>query len=98
MLPIIDTLFSDNPNPPSGLHAGSTILLLIMCVSGIMAICSAILIVHRKGRVFSLIVSGIGCLFVPLGTIVGIYTYIVMRRPQVMEQYMERKIRDITDI
>jgi len=41
----------------------------------------------RKGRTFSLVVAGINCLHVPLGTMLGVFTMIVLIRDSVRELY-----------
>jgi anaerobic C4-dicarboxylate transporter len=42
---------------------------------------------QRKNRTFSLIVAGLNCLQIPLGLVLGIFTFIVLCRPAVMEEY-----------
>ena len=41
----------------------------------------------RRHRTFSLIVAGINCLGIPLGTILGVFTLIVLLRPSVRTLY-----------
>jgi hypothetical protein len=38
---------------------------------------------RRKGRTFCLVVAGVACLFQPLGTVLGVFTIIVLLRPGV---------------
>src|SRR5262245_47254320 len=46
----------------------------------------------RKFRLFSLVVSGFNCLHVPLGTILGVFTIVVLMRESVVELYEGRAI------
>ena len=41
----------------------------------------------RKGRTFSLVVAGINCLYIPLGTLLGVFTIVVLLRDSVRELY-----------
>lgn len=38
---------------------------------------------QRKSRTFCLVIAGIMCLFMPLGTVLGIFTLVVLMRPSV---------------
>jgi hypothetical protein len=42
---------------------------------------------HRKNRVFCYIVAALSCLSMPFGTILGIFTFIVLARPTVAAQF-----------
>lgn len=44
---------------------------------------------HRKWRMLSLILAGVNCLSVPLGTTLGVFTFVVMLRASVAWQYAE---------
>jgi hypothetical protein len=44
-------------------------------------------IVERRSRLMCLIVAGINCLSVPLGTVLGVFTFIVLFRPQVAASF-----------
>jgi len=52
-------------------------------------IISGLCIRARKHRTFSLVVAGANCLQVPLGTILGIFTIIVLTRDSVSQVYGE---------
>jgi len=41
----------------------------------------------RKRRIYCLVVAGIACMFMPFGTILGIFTIIVLMRPSVQELF-----------
>jgi hypothetical protein len=71
-----------------------SILIVFYIIGGILLVVSAILNVMsglflhvRKNRTFSLVVAGINCLHLPLGTVLGIFTIIVLLRPSVREIY-----------
>jgi len=42
---------------------------------------------RRKRYLFCLVMAGISCMFVPFGTILGIFTIIILQRPAVREQF-----------
>jgi hypothetical protein len=41
----------------------------------------------RKHRTFSLVVAGVNCLHIPLGTVLGVFTIVVLLRDSVRELY-----------
>jgi hypothetical protein len=55
--------------------------------SGVLNLVSGLFIRARKHRTFSLIVAGINCLHIPLGTVLGVFTIIVLMRDSVRELY-----------
>lgn len=55
--------------------------------SGVLNLLSGLYIRARKHRVFSMIVAGLNCIHVPLGTILGVFTLIVLARDSVRELY-----------
>ena len=55
--------------------------------SGILNLISGLCLRARKGRTFSLVVAGINCLHIPLGTVLGVFTIIVLIRDSVRELY-----------
>jgi len=38
---------------------------------------------QRRHRVFCLVIAGINCLFLPYGTVLGVFTFMVLMRPTV---------------
>ena len=42
---------------------------------------------QRRNRTFCLVIAGINCLSMPLGTALGIFTIVVLARPQVKVQF-----------
>jgi len=55
--------------------------------SAILNVISGVCLRARKGRTFSLVVAGINCLHIPLGTVLGVFTLIVLLRDSVRELY-----------
>ena len=55
--------------------------------SGVLNVMSGLFIRARKRRTFSMIVAGINCVHVPLGTVLGVFTLIVLMRDSVRESY-----------
>jgi len=56
-------------------------------VSGVLNVISGFCIRAKKHRTFSLVTAAINCLHVPLGTVLGIFTIIVLIRDSVREVY-----------
>ena len=54
---------------------------------GALLIYSGRCLARRKRRVFSMVVAGISCLQVPFGTVLGVFTLIVLQRPSVLAFY-----------
>ncbi|BDS05832.1 hypothetical protein NT6N_08720 [Oceaniferula spumae] len=44
-------------------------------------------IVRRESRTLCMVVSGINCLNMPLGTVLGVFTFVVLGRPQVAKSF-----------
>lgn len=63
---------------------------LYFVVTAVLNVMSGVFLRARKHRVFSLVVAGINCLHVPLGTILGIFTIIVLVRDSVQDEYAAR--------
>jgi hypothetical protein len=55
--------------------------------SGVLNLISGLCLRARKGRTFSLVVAGINCLHIPLGTVLGVFTMVVLVRDSVRELY-----------
>ena len=55
------------------------------------AICLAVAgysLAKRQRYMFCLIMAGISCIFTPFGTVLGVFTIIVLSRPQVKELFI----------
>jgi hypothetical protein len=60
---------------------------LWLLASIVLNILSGIFLRTRRCRIFSIVVSGINCVHLPLGTILGIFTIVVLARESVWELY-----------
>ena len=58
-----------------------------LVASGIANLLSGVFLGRRKHRTFSLVVAGINCVHIPLGTVLGVFTIVVLLRPSVCEAY-----------
>jgi uncharacterized membrane protein HdeD (DUF308 family) len=56
-------------------------------VSGVLNLLSGLALRARRHRTFSLVVSGLNCLHIPLGTTLGVFTIMVLIRNSVVELY-----------
>lgn len=52
---------------------------------------AAICIQERRSRTFCTVIAAIGCVSVPYGTILGIFSFVVLGRPSVMRQFEPQK-------
>jgi hypothetical protein len=62
--------------------------ILLICWS--LAICILLagrFLARHKHYLFCMIVAGVGCCWVPLGTVLGVFTIIVLQRPSVKELF-----------
>ena len=53
-------------------------------------IVAAVFLRQRRHRVFTMIVAGLNCLQFPLGTALGVFTFVVLMRESVREGYERR--------
>ncbi len=58
-----------------------------LIAAGVGNLLSGLFIRKRKHRVFSLVVAGLNCLQIPLGTTLGVFTFVVLCRDSVRELY-----------
>jgi hypothetical protein len=80
------------PNPEQffGLFKWFYLFMAVVLVAGGVAnLLSGLFIQKRRNRLFSLIVAGVNCLQVPLGTALGVFSFIVLLRPSVRDLYLE---------
>jgi hypothetical protein len=49
---------------------------------------AALCLKRRRGRTFCLVIAAISCLEVPWGTLLGVFTIIVLERPTVSRQFL----------
>lgn len=62
-------------------------LALMLVMGGVANLLSGQFIRQRKHRTFSLVVAGCNCIHVPLGTTLGVFTFIVLLRDPVRDLY-----------
>lgn len=62
-------------------------LAFMITTFGVLNLISGLCIRARKYRMFSLVIAGLNCLQVPLGTMLGIFTFVVLLRDSVRETY-----------
>lgn len=55
--------------------------------SCVLNLISGLCLLARKGRTFSLVVAGINCLHLPFGTVLGVFTIVVLSRDSVRELF-----------
>ena len=60
---------------------------LIACAMATANFMSARYIKKRKNKTFSIVVAAINCLQMPFGTVLGVFTIIVLMRPSVQSSY-----------
>jgi hypothetical protein len=81
---------SGNPPPPFlgwlFVSLGGFFIIVGLVISVIIAL-SGRFIAHRTRYLFSFVIACIECMFIPFGTILGIFTIIVLSRPSVKQQY-----------
>ena len=63
--------------------------LVVLCVCNIL---SGLYVRKRKNRTFSFVIAGVNCLQFPLGTALGVFTFIVLSRPAVKTDYDSRAL------
>lgn len=61
----------------------------LFLVSFVLNIVSPILMQRRKHRRFSIVIAGLNCINMPAGTVLGVFTILVLMRPTVRTIYNE---------
>jgi hypothetical protein len=81
----------DAPPPVFGIFMAGfgMLLVLIGWTAAICTIISGRMLAVRRRRMFSLVIAAILCLFMPFGTILGVFTIIVLSRDSVRRLYGE---------
>jgi hypothetical protein len=65
----------------------------VLVLAGVGNVLSGIFIHRRKNRMFSLVIAGLNCLQMPFGTILGVFTIIVLVRPSVRDMYDAQRVQ-----
>jgi hypothetical protein len=63
---------------------------VVMLTGGVLNLLSGLFIRKRRHRMFSIIIGGLNCLHVPFGTLLGVFTILILSRESV------RKIYDVS--
>lgn len=87
-----DSIGADPNGPPAwviplvgwALAAMGVLAGLIQLGVAVLLALTARFIATRRYRIFCLVVAGLACLSVPLGTALGVYTFMILRRPGVI--------------
>ena len=67
---------------------GAFIMVLIWTIAGLIIVSGRRLLQHRS-RLFCMVMAGLMCLSFPLGTILGVFTLVVLSRPGVRQLFGE---------
>ena len=59
----------------------------VLVTGGLGNLISGLFIRKKKNRIFSLVVAGINCVQFPFGTVLGVFTFVVLLRDSVREIY-----------
>lgn len=59
---------------------------VVACVGNLL---SGLFLRTRRHRTFSMVIAGINCLHIPLGTLLGVFTFAVLGRDSVRRLYLE---------
>lgn len=75
-----------------GMFVGvSSLIILTGWLLAVMNFIVARRIVKRESKVLCLVIAGINCLNMPFGTVLGVFTFIVLNRPQVIQSFDENR-------
>jgi hypothetical protein len=79
------------PPPPIEMFASMKWMYVVFALgvagTGALNLLSALFIRARRHRIFSLVVAGFNCFYMPLGTALGIFTIVVLVRSSVGDLY-----------
>lgn len=88
--------FAENadPNgPPPALMGGifiviGVIAMVLVAATGVLELVAGASLRSKRRWVLCLVVAGLNCLNAPLGTILGVFTFLVLFRPSVKELFL----------
>ena len=69
----------------------ATVFIIIGWTIAVCIIIAGSNLAKRKHYTFCLVIAAISCMFMPLGTVLGIFTIIVLMRPSVKELFAANK-------
>ena len=78
------------PTPPEMMTFMHIIYVFVgfsIVVGTVLNILAAMFLRQRKHRMFTMVVAGLICLQFPFGTILGVFTFVVLMRESVRESY-----------
>jgi len=91
---VVAELPAGKSSSPKGFSAVFDMMKWIYLVGAIACICGAVFnfmaarfIKQRRGRIFCFVIAALNCLQVPLGTGLGVFTFIVLSRDSVRRLY-----------
>ena len=58
-------------------------------VSIVLNVAAGFSLLKRRSRVFGIVVAGFNCLNIPLGTVLGVFTIVVLTRTSVRQRFLE---------
>lgn len=83
------------PRPPSWIldlfHWFYVLGALVLIGFAVVNVISALNLRARRNRNFSMVVAGLNCIHIPIGTVLGVFTLVVLSRPSVEELYRNPK-------
>jgi hypothetical protein len=62
-------------------------MFVLMIIIGLLKLRAAFCIKQRRSRTFCMVVAALCCLGIPYGTLLGVFTFIVLGRGSVMSQF-----------
>lgn len=62
---------------------------VVACVGNLL---SGLFLRTRRHRTFSMVIAGINCLHIPLGTLLGVFTLVVLGRESVRKLYLDASV------
>ena len=68
----------------------AAIMILLAWTAATLMVIAGRSLQKRKRHLFCLVVAGLSCLFVPLGTVLGILTIVVLQRPAITDAFNQR--------
>ena len=85
--------FNDPSGPPPAFMGGFFIVLGLVCMVlvaavGVLQIVAGASLRSKRRWVLCLIVAGMNCLNAPLGTVLGVFTFLVLCRPSVKALFL----------
>jgi hypothetical protein len=66
---------------------GYGFILVVILTGGVVNLLSGLFIRKRRHRMFSIIIGGLNCLQVPIGTLLGVFTILILSRDSVRKIY-----------